>query len=154
MEKYSHDAFQITGYKISTTRKDNQEAKDILDAWTKFMSEKVGEKIQHKVYPSLHMVYFNYVNPENLEERQYDMLMGYITENNSVQQDVNLTTIQIPAQDYEYVKVTGELPKNLIAEWDKVNAMNKEECNRAFGYDMDMYSEDMSEVTLTVSVNK
>lgn len=154
MEKYSHGAFQITGYKITTTRKNNQEAKDTMDAWTKFMSEKIGDRISNKAYPTLHMVYFNYANPENLVERQYDMLMGYITENDSIQEDTTLTTIHIPAQDYEYVKVTGELPKNLIAEWNKVNGMSKEECNRAFGYDMDMYNEDMTEVTLTVSVNK
>ncbi|MHB8652022.1 MAG: effector binding domain-containing protein [Minisyncoccota bacterium] len=154
MEKYSHGAFQVTGYKITTTKKDNRDAKDIAEAWAKFMSEKMADKILHKAYPTLHMVYFNYVNPENLAERGYDMLMGFITEENSTQEDASLTTITIPAQDYEYVKVAGELPANLLVEWQKVNAMNKEECNRAFGYDMDMYNADMSEVTLTVSVNK
>lgn len=154
MEKYSHGAFQITGYKITTTKKNNQEAKDIADAWAKFMSENMVDDILHKAYPTLHVVYFNYINPENLSERGYDMLMGYITEDDSVQEKASLTTITIPAQDYEYVKVTGELPKNLIAEWQKVNAISTEECNRAFGYDMDMYNKDMSEITLTVSVNK
>ena len=154
MEKYSHGAFQITGHKITTTRKDNKEAKDIADAWAAFMSENVSDKILHKAYPTLHMMYFNYVNPESLEERQYDMLMGYITENNSLQNDPSLTTVIIPPQDYEYIKVTGEMPKNLITAWQKVNAMSKDECHRAFGYDMDMYNADMSEVTLTVSVNK
>jgi predicted transcriptional regulator YdeE len=154
MEKYSHGAFQITGYKITTTKKDNREAKDIADAWAKFMSEGMADKVLHKAYPTLHMVYFNYVNQENLTERGYDMLMGYITEDGSVNEDTSLTTITIPAQDYEYIKVTGEMPANLIAEWHKVNRMSKEECNRAFGYDIDMYSEDMKEVTLTVSVNK
>ncbi len=152
MEKYSHGAFQITGYKITTTRKDNKEAKDIADAWARFMSENVSDKILHKAYPTLHMMYFNYVNPENLEERQYDMLMGYITVDGSAQDDASLTTVTIPVQDYEYVKVTGEMPKNLITAWQKVNAMSKEECHRAFRYDM--YNADMSEVTLTVSVNK
>jgi predicted transcriptional regulator YdeE len=152
MEKYSHGAFQITGYKITTTRKDGQEAKDIAEAWEKFMSENISNKILHKAYPTLHMLYFNYVNPENLAERGYDMLMGYITEDGSVQEDESLTTVVVPAQDYEYVTVKGPLPENLVTEWQKVNAMSKEECNRAFGYDMDMYNENMSEVTLTVSV--
>lgn len=154
MEKYSHGAFQITGYKISTTKKDNQEAQDIARAWGQFMSENMADKILHKAYPTLHMVYFNYVNQENFAELGYDMLMGYITEDNSIQEDLSLTTITIPAQDYEYVKVTGEMPARLIAEWKRVNEMSKEECNRSFGYDMDMYNADMSEVTLTVSVNK
>ena len=154
MEKYSHGAFQITGYRITTTKKDNQEQKDIGEAWSKFMSENIADKILHKAYPTLHMVYFNYVNPENLAERGYDMLMGFITEENSVQEDESLTTITIPAQDYEYVKVVGGLPANLVLKWQKVNTMSKEECNRAFGYDMDMYNADMTEVTLTVSVIK
>ena len=118
------------------------------------MSERISDTIKHKAYPTLHMVYFNYTDPENLAERGYDMLMGYITEEGSVQEDASLTTIIIPAQEYQYIKVTGELPSRLIAEWQRVNAMSKEECHRAFGYDMDMYSADMSEVTLTVSVNK
>ena len=154
MEKYSHGPFQVTGYKITTTKKDNQEAKDIADAWTKFMSEGMGEKIKHKAYPTLHMVYFNYVHPEILNERGYDMLMGYITDEGSVQEDVSLTTILIPAQEYKYTQVKGEMPSSLIKEWQKVNAMSQEECNRAFGCDMDMYNEDMSEVILTVSVLK
>ena len=154
MEKYSHEAFQITGYKISTTRKDNREQKDIGTAWATFMSEKIADKILHKVSPMLHAVYFNYVNPENLAERGYDMLIGFITEENLAQENSNLTTINIPAQDYEYIKVTGEMPASLVLAWQKVNVMSKAECNRAFGYDMDMYSADMTEVTLIVSVNK
>lgn len=154
MEKYSHGPFQITGYKITTTKKNNQEARDISAAWAKFMSEHMADKIMHKVYPTLHMVYFNYVQPENLAERGYDMLMGFITEDNAVQNDPSFTTISIPAQDYEWEKVTGELPKNLIAAWEKINALSSVECNRAFGYDMDMYNADMTEVTVAVSVKK
>lgn len=137
---------------MTTTKKDGQDVKDIEAAWAKFMSEKIGDKILHKVYPGLHMVYFNYVNQDDLAERGYDMLMGYITQDGLVQEDKSLTTITIPAQDYEYVKFTDA--STYAAQWQKVNEMTREECNRAFDYDMDMYSEDMSEVTLTVSVNK
>lgn len=154
MEKYSHGAFQVTGYKITTTKKDNQDVKDIADAWAKFISEGMSEKIKHKAYPTLHTVYFKYIHPENIKERGYDMLIGYITEENPAQDEVSLTTTRIPAQEYEYIQINGGLPEALITEWQKVNAMSKEECNRAFGYDMDMYNEDMSGVTLTVSVNK
>jgi predicted transcriptional regulator YdeE len=154
MEKYSHGAFQITGYKISTTKKDNQEARDIGEAWAKFISEKIGDTILHKVYNTIHVVYFNYTNKDVLLERGYDMLIGFITEDGGRQENKNLNTITIPAQDYEYVKVIGEMPESLVLEWQKVNAMTKEECNRAYGYDMDMYSDDMKSVTLTVSVNK
>ena len=154
MEKYSHGPFQVTGYKITTTKKDKQEQKDIMEALARFTLENMADKVLHKAYPTLHMVYFNYTNVENVAERGYDMIIGYITLENTLQEDPSLTTITIPAQDYEYVKVTGELPANLFSAWDKVNAMSKEECNRSFGYDMDMYNADMTEVTLTVSVHK
>jgi predicted transcriptional regulator YdeE len=154
MEKYSHGAFQVTGLKITTTNKNDQMHTDIGALWEKFMAEKVADKILHKAFPGLHMVYFNYTNPENFEERGYDVLMGYVTEENSTQTDPSLITINILAQDYEYVTVNSPLPENLIAEWKKVNSMTKEECNRVYGYDLDMYGEDMKTVTLTVSVNK
>lgn len=153
MEKYSHPAFQVTGYKITTTNKNNQAQKDIGEAWQNFMAEGFADKISHKNYPTLHAVYFNYKNPENLAERGYDMLIGFITETGAIQPDADLTTITIPAQNYQYTQVKGEIPKNLALEWQKVNAMSKTECNRSFGYDLDMYNADNTEVTLAVAVN-
>lgn len=152
MEKYSHTAFNVTGYKITTTNKDNQSGKDIMQAWEKFRSENIADLIQNKVYPSLHCVYYNYTNPENVDERGYDMLIGYLTEPDSTQENKELTTITIPAQDYEYVLVKGEMPKSLIEEWSKINALSPVELNRSFGYDLDMYSENGTECTITVSV--
>ncbi|MEI6729260.1 MAG: effector binding domain-containing protein [bacterium] len=152
MEKYSHPAFQITGYKITTTNKDHQSGKDIMGAWKKFRSEKMSDLIEHKAYPSLHCVYFNYTNPKNADERGYDMLIGFLTEEGAVQTNSELTTIMIPAQDYAYVVVKGEMPKSLIEEWKKINAMPQTELNRSFGYDLDMYNEDRTECTVTVSV--
>jgi predicted transcriptional regulator YdeE len=152
MEKYSHPAFQVTGYKISTTNKDHQSGKDIMEAWKKFRSENMADSIQHKAYPTLHCVYYNYINPKNYEERGYDMLIGYLTEEGSSQTNPELTTITIPAQDYAYVTVKGEMPNSLIEEWKKINNMPETELNRAFGYDLDMYNADETECTVTVSV--
>jgi predicted transcriptional regulator YdeE len=154
MEKYSHSAFQITGYKITTSNKDRQSGKDIMEAWKKFRSENMADLIENKAYPTLHCVYFNYTNPENVDERSYDMLIGYLTETGTSQTNPELTTITIPAQDYEYVVVKGEMPKSLIEEWAKINAMPVSELNRSFGYDLDMYNEDGAECTITVSVKK
>jgi hypothetical protein len=44
------------------------------------------------------------------------------------------------------------MPASLIKTWGEINAMPEAELNRSFGYDMDMYSEDGTECTLTVSV--
>lgn len=153
MEKYSHPAFQISGYKITTSNKDRQSGKDIMGAWKKFRSENMADLIENKVYPTLHCVYFNYTNPENIDERGYDILIGFLTEEGTTQTNPELTTITIPAQDYEYVVAKGEMPKSLIEEWKKINSMSQTELNRAFGYDLDMYNADETECTITVSVN-
>jgi predicted transcriptional regulator YdeE len=152
MENYSHPSFEITGYKFRTN---SQNAfKDISDAWDKINENKLLDSIENKTYPSLHNVYFNYENQDDLQNRSYEVLIGFITETGKIQTDSNLTTIVIPAQNYKYVLVKGDMPKSLILEWEKVNAMPKSELNRAFGYDMDMYSEDGKECTLTVSIIK
>jgi predicted transcriptional regulator YdeE len=152
MQTYSHGAFEVTGIKIRTTNKNKQDVKDIKQLLEKFISEKIGDNIQHKMYLGIHIVYYNYANTENPRECDYDTLIGYITEDDSVQDDTNLNTIQIPAQDYQYIEFTDQ--NEYYKQWEKVNSMSKEECNRAFGYDLDMYNEDMSKVTLTVSVHK
>ncbi len=152
LSEYSHGSFQITGYKISTTNKDRQSGKDIMEAWKKFLTENMADLVENKEYPSLHCVYFNYTNPENVDERGYDMLLGFITKEGASQTNPELTTITIPAQDYKYILVKGEMPASLIKTWGEINAMPEAELNRSFGYDMDMYSEDGTECTLTVSV--
>lgn len=152
MENYSHPSFEITGYKFRTNSKNA--FKDISGAWDKINEDKLLDSIQFKAYPSLHNVYFNYENQDDLENRSYDVVIGFITETGKTQTDSNLTTIVIPDQDYKYVLVKGEMPKSLVEEWAKVNAMPKSELNRSFGYDMDMHNEDGTECTLTVSVFK
>ena len=153
MQKYSHASFQLTGYKISTSNKDHQSGKDIMEAWKTFRSENMADLIEHKAYPTLHCVYFNYTNSTNVDERGYDMLIGYLTEEGKTQSNHELKTITIPAQDYAYVTVKGEMPKSLIEEWKKINSIPESELKRAFGFDLDMYNEDQTECTITVSVN-
>jgi|694.fasta_scaffold22859_6 predicted transcriptional regulator YdeE len=154
LSDYSHESFQITGYKITTTNKDNQANQDIMQAWTKFRSENMADLIQNKAYPTLHCVYFNYTNPKNFNERGYDMLIGFITKAGTSQTNPELTTITIPAQDYKYTLATGEMPISLIQAWGEINAMPESKLHRAFGYDMDMYNQDGTECTVTVSVIK
>lgn len=79
------------------------------------------------------------------------MLIGFITKPGSVQEK-KFTTLQIPAQDYRYKTVSGELIPNLVSEWKKINNMSAEELPRNYGYDLDMYNADCTEVTIAVSV--
>jgi predicted transcriptional regulator YdeE len=153
MQKYTHGSFEVSGYKISTTNKDLKSQSDIGAAWGKFMSEDFVNRIKHKEFPGVHVVYFNYTNPENASERGYDMIIGFLTKSGEAQDDPEITTLEIPALNYEYLEVKGAMPTCVIDGWQKINTMTPDECHRAFAYDLDMYAEDRSGATLTVSVN-
>jgi predicted transcriptional regulator YdeE len=152
MDSYSHPAFEITGYKITTNAQ--HVYKDIDAAWKVITENKIFEHLRGKAFEGVHSVYFNYTNQSDPEQHGYDVLIGFITDAGTVQTDYRLTTLTIPAQDYQYMTVTGTLPKDLIAQWHIVNAMPASELHRSFGYDMDMYSADGKSCTLTVSVVK
>ncbi len=81
------------------------------------------------------------------------MLIGYITEAGSIQ-DPKYTTIQIPTQDYQYTTVTGKLPDRLIDTWMEINDTPEDKLPRTYGYDLDMYNADNTEVTVAVSVKE
>jgi hypothetical protein len=118
----------------------------------KFGQDYMENVILHQAYPSLHIVYYNYTNPENIDERCYDMLIGYITEEGSVQENADLTTVVIPEQNYLYDTVKTQ-PYNLLFEkWEEINNAPTSEIERTFAYDMDMFNEDRPEITVTVSV--
>ena len=117
------------------------------------MGENIGADIVSKVYPTLHTVYYNYKNPLDLSKKGYDMLIGYMTEVGSVQ-DEKYTTVEIPAQDYQYTTVVGKLPDRLIETWMEINDTPQSELPRSYGYDLDMYNADGTEVTVAISVKK
>ena len=70
------------------------------------------------------------------------MLIGYITKTGTVQSDAAITTVEIPAQDYQYTTVSGGFPESVFSEWNKINMMTITEVPRTFAYDLDMYNED------------
>jgi predicted transcriptional regulator YdeE len=150
MQDYSHENFTVSGYKVSTNNIDNQSDKDIMAAWTKWKDENIADLIQGKTDKTIYCIYYNYQNPENVRERSYDLLIGFTTEKDAVQTSDLITTIEVPAQKYKYDSVKREDFPAFMAKWDEINSMNKEELNRTFGYDMDMYGE--AETTIAVSV--
>lgn len=151
MEKYSHGPFQVTGYGVTIPTLE-QEEEIIMNAWWRWMGENMWEWITGKVYPTLHTVYYNYKNPLDLSKKGYDMLIGYITEAGSIQ-DEKYTSVEIPAQDYQYTTVTGKLPDRLIETWMEINDTPHDILPRSYGYDLDMYNADNTEVTVAVSVS-
>lgn len=82
------------------------------------------------------------------------MLIGYITTDGVVQSDPSITTIKIPAQDYRYTTTTDITPENIFGIWSTINHTSASELPRSFGFDLDMYNEAHTEMTIAVSVSK
>jgi predicted transcriptional regulator YdeE len=153
MEQYSHGKFNTTGmvYHIPNHA---QEQEVINLAWLDFDKFQLSKLVTNKAYPHLHAIYYNYTNPTDKLLCGYDMLIGYITEDNYITDNPKLKTITIPAQDYRYIKFEGCVPEEIKNNWDKINSMTQQELDRDYGYDLEMYSEKMDSVTIAVSVNK
>ncbi len=153
MQDFSHEAFVVSGYNYTISSP--QEAQTVIKAaWDEMMKQgKIGN-IEHKLSGSVHAVYYNYKNLDDRSKLGYDMLIGFMTEPGTQQTDPNIITLTIPAQDYKYMEVSGDFAAILGQKWAEINAMPKEEVNRDFGYDLEMYSEDYKSATLAVSVVK
>jgi predicted transcriptional regulator YdeE len=82
------------------------------------------------------------------------MLIGYITKTGTTQTDPTITTIQIPAQDYRYTTTNDISPENIFGTWNSINTMSRSELPRSYGYDLDMYNENHTELTIAVSVSE
>jgi predicted transcriptional regulator YdeE len=81
------------------------------------------------------------------------MMIGYITEDGKMQMNNDISTLHIPAQDYRYIKVGSE-PSDIQSAWQMINATPHSELPRDHEYDLEIYSEDGTEVTIAVSVKK
>ena len=82
------------------------------------------------------------------------MLIGYITGTGVVQIDPTITTIEIPAQDYRYTTITDISPEAIFGAWNTINTTPQSELVRSYGYDLDMYNEAHTELTIAVSVSE
>jgi predicted transcriptional regulator YdeE len=151
MQEYSHGEFQVSGYVIEGIESVNP-VKVIQDFWSRFIVDNLGDTITSKAYPHIHAIYYNYKNLGQ-EDESYDMLLGFVTQDGSVQDSQEIVTITIPPQNYKFTKVKGKLDEVVSQEWKKINKMPKEEVNRNHSYDMEMYSDDGKRCTIAVSVD-
>lgn len=125
-----------------------------MDTWRLWFTENIGDRVIEKIYPSLHAVYYNYQNPRDPEKNQYDMIIGYMTKEGVTQTDSTITTIKIPTQDYRYTTITDISPESIFDTWQKINTTPPSELHRSYGYDLDMYNTEHTELTIAVSVSK
>lgn len=153
MEKYSHGPFEVSGYKV-TVHGPVGEGSTIMDAWRLWFTENLGDRVVEKIAPSLHAVYYNYQNPLDPEKNQYDMIIGYMTRDGATQTDPTIVTVKIPAQDYRYMTLIDISPENILKSWTDINATPTSELPRSYGYDLDMYDEAHTGMTIAVSVSE
>jgi hypothetical protein len=81
------------------------------------------------------------------------MILGYATKDGEVQSSPEIIALTIPPQNYQFTKISGNFQEILPIEWSKIYNIPKEEVNRNYGFDMEMYSEDYESCTVAVSVN-
>jgi hypothetical protein len=126
----------------------------IMSTWKLWFTENIAELVADKEYPWLHAVYYNYHDALDLTKKWYDMLIGYVTKTDSIQENPRLTTIKIPAQDYRYITLTDISPESIFGTWNTINHTPSSELPRNYWYDLDMYNEDHTGMTITVSVHE
>ncbi len=153
MDSYSHGPFEVSGYRITIENPENERTV-IMEAWKHFFTDNISDRITDKAYPTVHAVYYNYHDELDLSKKWYDMLIGYITQSGITQTDPTITTIQIPAQDYRYTTTKEISPENIFSMWNTINQTPASELPRDYGYDLDMYNETHTELTIAVSVKE
>lgn len=82
------------------------------------------------------------------------MLIGYITKIGLIQKNPTIITLKIPAQDYRYTTITDISPEAIFGTWNTINSTPVSELARSYGYDLDMYNETHTELTIAVSVSE
>jgi Integron-associated effector binding protein len=126
----------------------------VMDTWRLWFTENMGDRVVEKAYPSLHAVYYNYQYPHDPEKNQYDMIIGYMTKDGATQTDPTITTVKIPAQDYRYTTLNDISPESIQRSWTQINTTPASELARSYEYDLDMYNEAHTEMTIAVSVKE
>lgn len=144
LSPYSHGSFFVTGKVSHVTFADL--AHEMKAIWDEVKTSNYPANIRDPEHGSLHAVYFNH------SDTGFDMLIGLITKSGSVQTESGLTTIEIPAQDYQYAEFDFTGPESVSLAWQAINGVSREELPRKFGYDLEMYGEDMKKFTIALSV--
>lgn len=145
MNTYSHEAFNVTGI-VKHFNYQNLDV-EMPDFWDKLRTtDMIQGIITTSPYKGLHAVYYNH------DKEGFEMLVGYITIDTDTQTDSKYTTITIPEQDYMYETIKFDGPESISNLWQKINSIPKTEVPRKFGFDLEMYTEDMLGCTVAVSV--
>lgn len=146
-------SFKLVGLKLQgkTKNENGQSGKDCGKLWQKFETEKIAEKIPHKLSDTVYAVYYDYESDAN---GLFSYFIGCKVDDNMGKPE-NLDELIIPAQTYHKETAKGQMTGCITEVWNKIW---RSDLNRKFGFDFEVYDErshnwENAEVDIYLSVN-
>ena len=125
--------FTLVGIRLSekTTNENNQSMQDIGALWQDFEKNKIAERIKNKSSNDVYAVYFDY---EGDHTKPFSYFIGFPVD--KVELDEGLSSLTIPAADYEVFLAKGKMPDCIGITWRLIwNSKVK----RSYRYDFEVY---------------
>ncbi len=116
VENVALEEFNVVGISVRTSNRDGQSKKDIAELWGRFMGERIGDKIPHKVNEDIYCIYTGY---ESDYMGPYTTILGYKV-NSFENVPATLTTKIIAVSSYNLFKSTGKLPDCVLNTWMEI----------------------------------
>ncbi len=127
--------FYVIGIAIRTTNQNQQAAKDIPALWHKFMTERVADKIPHKIDSAIYGIYTDY---EDDHTKPYTTILGCKVENLDVIPEGMVGKI-FEASIYRKYTAAGSLMQGIVyKKWEEIW---NTDLNRTFTADFEVYDE-------------
>lgn len=111
------EPFKVIGIKVRTTNENGKSAKDIGNLWTKFLTEKIADKIPNKIDHSILSIYTNYQGDFT---QTYDTILGCKV--NSLDEiPIGMIGQEFKGGDYVKFVSKGSLNKGVVYQtWEEI----------------------------------
>lgn len=143
LSSYSHGNFHTTGKVYHVTFAGL--AREMQTIWDEVKTTNFPMTIQEVEHPGLHAVYFNMSDAVWYAHRSHD-------EGMSCSDKSRTHHTRNPCSRLRLCWFWIYRSRSSLLAWQQVNAVSREELPRKFGYDLEMYSEDLKKFTIAVSV--
>lgn len=124
----------VMGISIHTTNENGQAQQDIPEAWQRFATENVMDKIPNRKNDTIYGIYTKY---EGDFTKPYILFIGCEV-NEWGQVPEGLEVLEIPATEYSVVNAIGTPPVSIQEAWQKIWASD---IDRAYTHDMEVYDQ-------------
>lgn len=127
--------FDVIGIAVRTTNENGQSAKDLGNLWSRFMTEKIADKIPNKVDHSIYCIYTDY---EKDFTKPYTAIIGCKVESLDEIPE-GLTGKSIPEAEYAKFVAKGNNMQKMVGEaWYTIW---NTDLARKYTADFEVYSE-------------